>query len=84
MSFSLTKLARNAAITFALVAGVAAVAPGDVRLVATAEAGNCTLLYEYVDENGQRWGVYQCARTQRRISCSTRCEAIVWDFRDEQ
>ena len=84
MGIKIGKLVRNFAISFGLVFGAAAMAPGDVPMIGAANAGSCTLVYEYVDGNGQRWGVYNCSGQQVVRSCSRGCPHLVWDFRDEQ
>ena len=75
---------RNLCLTAAVVVAAAAAAPGDVAVINAANAGNCTLVNEYVDENGNRWGVYNCSGRLVTRSCTRGCPWMVWDFRDEQ
>lgn len=75
---------RNLCLSAAVVFFAAAAAPGDTALISTAQAGTCTLVREYVDENGNRWGVYNCSGTQIVRSCMRGCAHLVWDFREEQ
>jgi hypothetical protein len=83
MGIKIGKWVRNCAISFGMVFGAATMAPGDVPMIGAASAGSCVLVSEYVDENGQRWGVYHCPERVVR-ACTRGCPHTIWDFRDEQ
>jgi hypothetical protein len=84
---SLRKFARDLALSASFVFALAATAPGDVAVVGTAaaQAGTtCTLIREYVDEFGNRWGEYRCGRQIITTGCDRSCPYTVWDFREER
>ncbi|HEX5694313.1 MAG TPA: hypothetical protein VFY00_06815 [Arenimonas sp.] len=76
---------RTACLSAALLFGANAIAPAGEGLVGTAEANTlCTLLYTYINAEGEEVGVYSCGRRRIERSCERGCPWTVWDYRDEQ
>ena len=84
----LKKVLHSACLSAAVLLGASALAPAGDGLIGTAAAtSSCTLVYEYVDEFGNVWGVYRCGPGPGNlitVSCDRGiCPSVVQDFRDE-
>lgn len=86
----LNSILRTACLSAAVLMGASFLAPQGDGLVGTAEAngGSCVLIDQYIDENGNVWGVYRCGPGPGNVitvSCDRgTCPTVVQDYRDEQ